>query len=286
MRGNVTFRLLTHVTPQFLNITMEKKNNGKRNDNIRQSTGTATSVSSNHSDARQFSANGSIGDTNSGDTTAASVDSANDGRSFSIDADGNRIDASGIDSSNSGGGRGRKRRSDYGTTRSRTDTGGGGASANETEGNATEIPLRVGTRRGRKPGSKNKKTESAFEQATLLGFIAIGLDAIYGSIALFAGSHWELAEEESTMLANSVNSALKTLPEEYYGDIKANIEKFIPWVGLAITAGAITIPRVNQTNAIRAQKRDNPTTYTDTYQYRNQGTNTDFANGFPNDTSL
>lgn len=146
-----------------------------------------------------------------------------------------------VDGTGNGNGRRRKRRSDAGIPRTRT---GAGNSAGTAEAPTTEmgaIPIR------KRRLTKKSLEESKAEKAAVLGLIAVGCNALYGTAALFLGTHWELEQDETVHLAKAIDNALSTLPPEYYGVIKNAIENYIPWIALTITAGAITIPRWKQT---------------------------------------
>jgi hypothetical protein len=145
-----------------------------------------------------------------------------------------------VDGIGNGGERRRKRRSDAGKPRTRTSTGN---SANAAEASAEQIgaiPIR------RRRLTKKSLEESKAEKAAVLGLIAVGCNAIYGTAALFLGGHWELERDETVALSKAVDNALSTLPQEYYGLIRQAIENYVPWIALCITAGAITIPRWQQ----------------------------------------
>ena len=93
----------------------------------------------------------------------------------------------------------------------------------------------------------------------MIGLISVGLNALYGTFALtLQESHWYLSDNESLALATQAHQALETLPGEIYEQLTKHIEKFIPWVGLAITASAITAPRIKQSAANRAARKASP----------------------------
>ncbi len=106
--------------------------------------------------------------------------------------------------------------------------------------------------RGRKGKSK---AESKIEEAATIGMLAVGLNALFGTLAIPFGEHWLLAEGESLILSDALDKALKTLPGTQYGFIRRYLEQFIPWVGLAIVAGQITLPRIEESQRKRAAAR-------------------------------
>lgn len=113
-------------------------------------------------------------------------------------------------------------------------------------------------RSGVKPGGwkgKSKKATAAEEkiqQAAIIGLISVGLNAAYASVGVLTkDDHWSLNQAESAALAAQINSCLETLPGKIYAEVIAKIEQFLPWIGLAITASAITIPRIEQSRAKR-----------------------------------
>lgn len=80
----------------------------------------------------------------------------------------------------------------------------------------------------------------------LVGMISIAVSTIYDICSLFLGKHWSLGDDESSMMASSLDRALSTLPDKYYGLIREHIEKTVPWIAVIITAIAITYPRIEE----------------------------------------
>jgi len=64
-------------------------------------------------------------------------------------------------------------------------------------------------------------------------------------------------------LSEALNDALNTLPVKYYDQITSVIEKWVPWVNLAFVAGAIIVPRIEESTkrieATRYQSVDSTT---------------------------
>ncbi len=104
---------------------------------------------------------------------------------------------------------------------------------------AREIPFRI-------VSGKKKKTTAKEDKATTVGLLAVSCNALYALAALGLGSHWFLSGEESMALAQSLDTALETLPANSYKSIRNYIDKYAVWVALAITATSITAPRVNE----------------------------------------
>jgi hypothetical protein len=89
--------------------------------------------------------------------------------------------------------------------------------------------------------------------------MAFAFSTIYDICSLFLGKHWVLEDDESTMMASSMDKALSTLPDQYYALIRQNIEKVVPWVAIVVTAIAITYPRVTETQRQRRNTKTQET---------------------------
>lgn len=172
-------------------------------------------------------------------------------------------DPSGTD----GSGRGREQgnngsNSRTGTT-ARTGSGNRSRTGNAKTNNAqvgemdsgridpVEIPKKTVPSRSKKP---TNKADEKIQQAAIIGLISVGLNALYGTVALAYGEHWALQPTESQLLATQLNRCLETLPAGTYQDVTKYIEKYLPWVALAVTAGAITVPRIEQSRVKRETK--------------------------------
>lgn len=129
-----------------------------------------------------------------------------------------------------------------GTSDSRREENG------RTESQRTEV-LEVPIRKRRRRLKNN-----IVEEAAIAGMLSVACTAIYSTTALFFGEHWNVTDDESLMLANSLDNALKTLPSNTYEELRKHFEQFIPWVALAITAGAITIPRIEYSRELARQR--------------------------------
>jgi hypothetical protein len=106
-----------------------------------------------------------------------------------------------------------------------------------------------------KPLKRGRRKKALhIEQAALVGLMAFAFSTIYDICSLFLGKHWVLEDDESTMMASSMDKALSTLPDQYYALIRQNIEKVVPWVAIVVTAIAITYPRITETQRQRRHK--------------------------------
>ena len=100
------------------------------------------------------------------------------------------------------------------------------------------LNIRGGKKRGRKPKEETNKL-------TMVTMLASGAAMLFTSVALLTKhDHWNLETEEAKTLAEALNEAISTLPEKYYAQIIAIIEKWVPWFNLAFVVGAIVIPRI------------------------------------------
>lgn len=178
-------------------------------------------------------------------------------------------------SSNSGGSgggsgdRGGKRRGS-GKYSGRGDAGTGAERRSETGREAEEgtkqadedIPRRVvlpGFASGKSKKKKSAAEGGKAEKQILITLIATGLTAGYGSIAIWRKEdHWKLQEREAKALAEQVDACLETLPDKVYEQFVKQIENFAPWIGLAITAGAVTLPRIQESQRRNAAANQRP----------------------------
>lgn len=133
-------------------------------------------------------------------------------------------------------------------TGKRTGTGTGTEKATDETG---EIPFFV-NRKAR----TTKAAKKANEKMIAVSMLSIGCSALYGTVAQFSGEHWKLEANESIELASALNDALSTLPDTTYEKLFSIIEQYIPWIALAITAGTITIPRIQYTQRLKAERRN------------------------------
>ncbi len=136
----------------------------------------------------------------------------------------------------------------YSTTSTRT-SGARGSETGSTESERAEIP-EIPIRKRRRRISKS----NVVEEAAIAGMLSVACTAIYSTTALFFGDHWNVTDAESSMLASSLDNALKTLPQNTYEELRKYFDQFIPWVALAITAGAITIPRIEYSRELARQR--------------------------------
>ena len=96
------------------------------------------------------------------------------------------------------------------------------------------------------------KKMDAVEQGATIGVLATGLSALFLIPSVTFGAHWALSDEEATTLGESLQKALSTLPGNTYVDLKKYLDRFVPWVALAIVAGQIVAPRIEETQRRRA----------------------------------
>jgi len=144
----------------------------------------------------------------------------------------------------------------------RTGTGTGtGKRTGSPQSNRAEVGEDA-PRRGVKPSgykAKSKgqtKAEKNIEEAAIIGLIAVGLNALYGTAGLLLrDDNWNLNQFEATTFSKQFHEALKTLPDGIYEEIIKNFERYAPWIGLVITAGAITVPRIQHTQAVREARK-------------------------------
>lgn len=88
----------------------------------------------------------------------------------------------------------------------------------------------------------------------MVTMLASGAAAIFTSVAMLTKhDHWKLHPEEAGTLAEALNEAISTLPEKYYAQIVAIIERWIPWINLTFVVSAIIIPRI-EASAKRVEK--------------------------------
>lgn len=117
-------------------------------------------------------------------------------------------------------------------------------------GERVEKPFPVDSPRRR--GRPKKVNE--IEQAATLGVFSTALSALFIIPSVALGPHWVLNDEEANTLAESLQKALSTLPGSTYGDLKKYLDRFVPWVALAIVAGQIVAPRIEETQRRRTER--------------------------------
>lgn len=140
-----------------------------------------------------------------------------------------------------------------------------------------EKPLNIrGGKRGRK---KTVKEETS--KLTMVTMLASGAAAIFTSVAMLTKhEHWKLHPDEGQTLAEALNDAISTLPEKYYAQIVAIIERWIPWINLTFVVSAIVIPRI-EASAKRIEKP-----YTQPDNRNDEGNAGTADNPFSNYTSI
>ena len=146
-------------------------------------------------------------------------------------------------------------------------------------GDAFPIDKPLNIRGGKRTRKKTIKEETS--KLTMVTMLASGAAAIFTSVAMLTKhDHWKLHPDEAGTLAEALNDAISTLPEKYYAQIVAIIERWIPWINLTFVVSAIVIPRI-EASAKRIEKSYSPVNNAD--DKRDAGT-TD--NPFSNYTSL
>lgn len=152
---------------------------------------------------------------------------------------------------------------EWGDSRDAATNSNTNANRNETEENA--IPMEPRPIRQRR---RRRVTNEDEEKLAMISLISIGCASLFDIAALFLGKHWSLYDEQTTKLAIAVDGAIDTLPGNYYAIIKKAVENYFPWVTLAIVAGKIIIPRVNETFKPAEQPRSysDQTDNTETHQ--------------------
>jgi hypothetical protein len=148
------------------------------------------------------------------------------------------------------------------------------------------FPVDAPRRRGR------PKKVNEIEQSATIGVFSTALSALFIIPSVALGPHWVLSDEEATTLAESLQKALSTLPGNTYVDLKKYLDKFVPWVALAIVAGQIVAPRIEETQRRRTERSAEefpdgieipPIQHADKTVWRGQETNGDGQNaGHPN----
>lgn len=64
------------------------------------------------------------------------------------------------------------------------------------------------------------------------------------------GQHWELAEEESRLLAQQLDACLATLPSKSFDKAAKFITGVAPWISLTTTAAVLTYVRIKETGKL------------------------------------
>lgn len=165
---------------------------------------------------------------------------------------------------NSSGGSGAKRVNRTGprnrSDNARTGTGTGKGTGTGTQKTRTvadeETPGRVIVLPTAGKGKKGKKATSATEatdKQMILMFLQTLNQTAYSAVATMRNEpHWHILKSDALELAKRELDCLEQLPTGMYEDVLKIINNYAPWVGLAITAAAITMPRVERS---RANKR-------------------------------
>jgi len=116
-----------------------------------------------------------------------------------------------------------------------------------------EIPVRVKSTGKQKKTKTEQRSEAKFQAAIMSGLLQVFLTGGFQAISIFRReTHWQLTARESQALSEQLQTCLETLPKGTYDEIEKLISRYIPWVGLALTAGAIVAPRIEQSRVDRA----------------------------------
>lgn len=152
----------------------------------------------------------------------------------------------------------RRRRVDpAGTGAGTGDSTGAGTGAEERASEVGEIPVRVviDGKGKKKKTQAETKAEQKFQAAIMVGLLQTFISGGFQSIALFVREpHWQLQAKEAEAVAIQLNACLETLPKGTYEQFEKLVSKYVPWLGLALTVGAVTGPRIEQSRANRATK--------------------------------
>ena len=122
-----------------------------------------------------------------------------------------------------------------------------------------EIPLR-GVVPGIKTGKQKKtkaeeKADAKFQASIMAGLLETLFVGLFASIAITTRQdHWQLTKQESSALSSQLNAALETLPPGSYEQIRKLTDKYVPWLGLVITAAAVIGPKIEATRINRKAK--------------------------------
>jgi hypothetical protein len=122
-----------------------------------------------------------------------------------------------------------------------------------------ETPLR-GVIPGFKAGKQKKtkaeeKADAKFQASIMAGLLETLFVGVFASIAITTRQeHWQLTKQESSALSSQLNAALETLPPGSYEQIRKLTDKYVPWLGLVITAAAVVGPKVETSRINRKAK--------------------------------
>jgi len=176
-------------------------------------------------------------------------------------ADVNAVGETVGDGGAGGSGRGRAGKLDR---RRRVDSTGAGAGAGDSAGAGAgaeagaikdnEIPARViiEGKGKKKKTTAETKAEQKFQAAIMVGLLQTFITGGFQSIALFTREpHWQLQTKEAEAVATQLNACLETLPKGTYESFEKLVSRYVPWLGLALTFGAVAGPRIEQSRVNR-----------------------------------
>lgn len=134
------------------------------------------------------------------------------------------------------------------------DSAGAGAGAEAGAIKDNEIPARViiEGKGKKKKTTAETKAEQKFQAAIMVGLLQTFITGGFQSIALFTREpHWQLQTKEAEAVATQLNACLETLPKGTYESFEKLVSKYVPWLGLALTFGAVAGPRIEQSRVNR-----------------------------------
>lgn len=136
---------------------------------------------------------------------------------------------------------------------------GTGTGTRDTQAEVGENPVR-GVIPGIKIGKQKKtkaeeRAESKFQASVMAGLLETLFVGLFASIAITTRQdHWQLTKQESSALSSQLNAALETLPPGSYEQIRKLTDKYVPWLGLVITAAAVVGPKIEASRVDRKAK--------------------------------
>jgi len=149
------------------------------------------------------------------------------------------------------------RRRRVSSTGTGTRTGEGTGEGTGTEAGAikdNEVPARVVIegKGKKKKTTAETKAEQKFQAAIMVGLLQTFITGGFQSIALFTREpHWQLQTKEAEAVATQLNACLETLPKGTYESFEKLVSRYVPWLGLALTFGAVAGPRIEQSRVNR-----------------------------------
>lgn len=189
-------------------------------------------------------------------TGGATAEPAIDGAKSSV--------ASGDSGKRAGAGAGKQRGARVSGTGTGAGTGTGTRTGTGTAAGSPQAEVGENPVRGVVPGikiGKQKKTkaeeraDAKFQASVMAGLLETLFVGLFASIAITTRQdHWQLTKQESSALSSQLNAALETLPPGSYEQIRKLTDKYVPWLGLVITAAAVVGPKIEASRINRKAK--------------------------------